>query len=338
MPKPKVLTIIGPTASGKTEVSIKAAQEIKSKTGKDVEIISADSRQVYKHIPIATAQPSKDYLKRFKHHFIAELSLNEEFNAGEFGKRGRVIIDKIIKKGNVPVIVGGSGLYISSLIYGLFKYDEYSSPDKDEYGILSVSPLTKVRYIGGVTAKKQIREKLYEKLEKHGLDKLFYELKKVDPETADNMTQVTERRVIRALEVYHLTGMPISALRRKKIDVGFDSVQIGINWNRSELKERINKRVDLMLEQGLVEEVKRLKDEGFHYKKYNSLNTVGIKEVFYYLDDLIKYDKMAELIKQNTRRFAKRQLTWFGRDKNIKWVNHDDVTSNPLHKLTDLLN
>ncbi len=305
MPLPKVFTIVGPTASGKTGFSIKIAEEIKSKTGKEVEIISADSRQVYKYIPIATAQPAKKELNKFKHHFINEIELNEEFNAGEFGKKGRKIINKILNEGKIPLIVGGSGLYISSLVYGLFDYDEFH--DEEELR----------------QKQADIRQKLYDKLEKHGLEKLINELKKVDKETINDMPQVTQRRVIRALEVYQLTGVPISVHRKRKIQINLEPLQIGISWNRNDLYNRINNRVDSMIEQGLLEEVKSLQKKGYHYKKYNSLNTVGVKEAFDYFDEVISYDRMLELIKQNTRRYAKRQLTWFNRDKNIEWVNSD---------------
>jgi tRNA dimethylallyltransferase len=305
--KPKVLVITGPTASGKTDISIKIAEEISSKTGKNVEIISADSRQVYKQIPIATAQPGKEQLKKFKHHFINELPLKAEFNAGEFGKKGRTRIDKILKKGNIPVIVGGSGLYISSLVYGLFDYDEFH----DEKELKQ--------------KQKRVRADLYDRLEKNGLDKLVSELKKADPQTAMSIPNATPRRVIRALEVYYLTGVPISDMKKKKIEISFEPVQFGVNLERIELYERINKRAELMIEKGLIEEIKKLKAKGYHYKNYNSLNTVGVKEVFDYLDDLISYDRMLELIKQNTRRFAKRQLTWFRRDKNLKWHSPEDA-------------
>jgi tRNA dimethylallyltransferase len=303
MGKPQVYVIVGPTASGKTEFSIKTAENIASKTGKDVEIISADSRQVYKHIPIATAQPSKEDLKKFKHHFINAIELEEEFNAGDFGKKGRELVDKIFKKGNIPMVVGGSGLYISSLIYGLFEYDDFH----DEAELKE--------------KQKQIRAQLYDKLEKKGLEKLVSELKKVDADTVNSMPQVTERRVIRALEVYYITGVPISVHRSKKIKINFEPVQTGITMDRNVLYERINKRVELMIEQGLIEEVTALKQKGYHYKKQNSLNTVGIKEVYDHLAGEISYERMLELIKQNTRRFAKRQMTWFNRDKNIKWVS-----------------
>ena len=148
-------------------------------------------------------------------------------------------------------------------------------------------------------------------------------MKKVDPDTVKEMHNVTERRVIRALEAFYLTGVPISKLKNKKVDIKFDFIQIGINKERSILYENINKRVDKMIENGLLDEVKTLKNKGFDSGKYNSLNTVGVKEVMDFLDEKISYEKMLELIKQNTRRYAKRQMTWFRKDNNIKWVNFD---------------
>ncbi|HJY64282.1 MAG TPA: tRNA (adenosine(37)-N6)-dimethylallyltransferase MiaA, partial [Ignavibacteria bacterium] len=231
------------------------------------------------------------------------LELEEDFNAGDFGKKGRDIIKKIINSGKIPIIVGGSGLYIDSLVTGLFDFEALTD-DED---------LKK--------SQKQIREKLYDELKSSGLEKLVNKLKKVDPETVKNIPQVTERRVIRALEVFYLTGVPISAHKSKKINIEFTPVKIGIKHNREELYKRINERVDNMLAIGLIDEVKALKEKAYHYKDYNSLNTVGIKEVFDWLDDKISYDRMIELIKQNTRRFAKRQMTWFRRYKDIKWTD-----------------
>lgn len=301
--KPKVLLVVGPTASGKTDFSLRIAGKIKSKTGKEIEIISADSRQVYKHIHIASAQPSKEELKKFKHYFINVNELDDIFNAGEFGAEGRKLIDKIFAKGNIPIVVGGSGLYIRSLIYGLFELDEEVSEEEH----------------------KKVRAGLYEKLEKQGLEKLIAELIKVDPVTLNAMPNVTERRVIRALEVYHLTGTPISLHRKNKIEINFEPLQFGLEWNRKALYDRINQRVEDMIEKGLIDEVKSLQKKGYHYKTHSSLNTVGIKEVFDYLEGIITYESMLELIKQNSRRYAKRQLTWFRSDKIIKWVKPGEI-------------
>src|ERR1041384_2290275 len=177
MSKPKVLTIIGPTASGKTDFAFRTAQFLKEKHNKEVEIISADSRQVYKYIPIASAQPPKEYTNEIKHHFINELEPGEKFSAGEFGMKGREIIQRLLNEGKIPVIAGGSGLYINSLIYGLFKNDNIEQPEK----------------------KKQVRDELNKRAEYESIEKLFEELKKADPLSAKQMIHITKRRIIRAL-------------------------------------------------------------------------------------------------------------------------------------------
>jgi tRNA dimethylallyltransferase len=302
-----IVTIVGPTASGKTEIVYHLAKIIKNKYQKDIEIISADSRQVYKHIPIASSYPPEKYLKEFRHYFVGALNPEDEFNAGMFGKSAREIIGIILKQNKIPVIVGGSGLYLSSLIYGLFDFENVNEESEE----------LKVKQI-------EIRKELEKRLKSEGIEKLYNELEKFDSESAKKMTNANQRRIIRALEVYYLTGIPISVHQKRKIKVGFKANQFGLNWDRQKLYERINKRVDLMLENGLIHEIKALKSKGYNYKDYNSLNTVGVKEVFDYLDRKISKDNMIELIKQNTRRFAKRQMTWFRRDKNIKWIDVDE--------------
>ncbi len=303
MAKPKVIVITGPTATGKTSLALKTAQNIQSKTGKIVELISADSRQVYKHIPITTAQPTQEELSRFKHHFINTLELDEEFNAGEFGSKARILIDKLFSEGKIPLVVGGSGLYINSLVYGFF---EIGNNDKQ----LAEKFKTK-------------RDEIYKLKEEKGFDQLLDELKKHDPVTFARMKEVKERRVIRALEVFYVTGIPISQHQSHKIEINFDTEMYGIQIERSELYDMINKRTEAMLSNGMIEEIEALRNRGYHYKTHNSLNTVGAREIFDYLDGLITKERMTELIKQNTRRFAKRQLTWFRRDENIKWMGKD---------------
>src|SRR5437588_7693534 len=216
MSKPKVLTIIGPTASGKTDFAFHTAQLLKEKNNKDVEIISADSRQVYKGMPIATAQPPQEYLKKIKHHFINELELDKDFNAGEFGRIGREIIQKLLAENKIPIIAGGSGLYINSLIYGLFDFD-----DENEFPGEAKKK-----------DKKKIRSELNVRIIKEGIEKLFDELKSVDAVTANSMENKTSHRIIRALEMYHLTGIPISKLRNDKIEINFEPVIIGLEWKR----------------------------------------------------------------------------------------------------------
>lgn len=285
-----VLAIVGPTASGKTNLAGSIARKLKG------EIISADSRQVYKHVSISTACPDKILLKKIRHYFIDELKPDEEFNAGEFGKKGRQIIDKIFEEGKQPLIVGGSGLYIRSLIDGFFE-DEIKS--------------------------KKIREELNEELNLYGKKYLYEKLKRLDIASSEKMTAENSRRVIRAIEVYLLTGKKISELQQNNAQINFKTIQFGLRLDRKVLYDRINNRVDQMFKDGLLKEVGKLKEMGFDYKKNNSLNTVGIKEVYKFTEGEFDFETMTELIKRNTRRYAKRQLTWFNKDKRIHWI---DVT------------
>ena len=235
-----------------------------------------------------------------KHHFIGELELGEVFNAGDFGKAGRKIIIDILKENKIPIIVGGSGLYLRSLIEGFFEKE---------------------------TENEEVRKTLEKKLKTEGYIALYEELKKVDIESANRMDATKFRRVIRALEAFYVTGKKMSDLQNEKINVGFDTIQFGLKLPREYLYERINNRVDTMIANGLLEEVKILKEKGYHYNTHNSLNTVGIKEVFRYLEGELTKDKMTILIKQNSRHYAKRQMTWFRKDKNINWILVERNTS-----------
>lgn len=302
---PEVIVVTGPTASGKTPLSLNIAQKIKKLRNRDVEIVSADSRQVYKYFPITSAQPSEEELQMFRHHFINELELEESFNAGSFGKQGRELIEKIFNEGKIPLVVGGSGLYINSLVYGLFEYEENHAAEIEAKQV-------------------SVRRELYDRLEKNGLQELADELKKIDPVTFDLIKEITDRRIIRALEVYYITGIPVSEHRKKKIEIKFKPRLYAVEMPRKELYDRINMRTEQMLSAGMIEEISALKDKGYHYITHNSLNTVGAKEVFDFLDGKISREVMLELIKQNTRRFAKRQMTWFRRDENISWVTSVD--------------
>ncbi|MFC2093677.1 tRNA (adenosine(37)-N6)-dimethylallyltransferase MiaA [Bacteroidota bacterium] len=283
----KVLAIVGPTASGKTKLSIEVAKDL------DAEIISADSRQVFKHIPIASAIPSVKERQGIVHHFLEEYNLNEEFNAGKFGILGRKRIDEIFSRGKTPLIVGGSGLYLKSLIDGFYE-EEISS--------------------------KEIRKQLYDKLKLKGKEFLYNELKEIDKIAASRMIPQNVRRVIRALEIYYTSGKKISDLQKKTVKIDFVTLQVGLMLDRKYLYKRINERVDDMIKKGLIDEVQKLKDTGFNYINYNSLNTVGIKEVFQYLAGELNYTEMVDLIKQNSRRYAKRQITWFRNDDRIRWI------------------
>lgn len=291
---PKILAIVGPTGSGKTPLAIILAERMRG------EIISADSRQIYKHLDIGTAKPTVEELRRAPHHFINMVEPGEEYNAGMFGKDARKTICQILERKKLPLLVGGSGLYIKAVVDGLFE-----GPGKDH----------------------EIRTRLEERLKNKGAEVLFEALKKIDPVSAAKAPPSKPRRIIRALEVYEITGQPISQLHaEQKNEPEFDTVQFALAWDRKELYARINRRVDAMLTMGLVDEVKGLKAKGYE-RKFNALNTVGYKEVFDYVDGVCDYEAMVRLIKQNTRRFAKRQLTWFRADKRIHWVSMSEERS-----------
>ncbi|KXK03737.1 MAG: tRNA delta(2)-isopentenylpyrophosphate transferase [Chlorobi bacterium OLB4] len=290
----KVIAIVGPTASGKTPVSIELAKVSGS------EIISADSRQIYKNIPIATAVPDENVRKNVIHHFIEILEPEDDYNAGRYGKDARAVIENLHSDDKNVIIVGGSGLYLRSLIDGLYE-EEIDTSDQ--------------------------RNILYEKLQKNGRKALFYELIKIDPETASNLTEYDTRRIIRALEVFYTTGKKISELRKNVPKINFDVILFALQHPRENLYKKINERVDKMIEIGLINEVRKLYETGYHYKIHNSLNTVGIKEVMMYFDGEIGKPEMLELIKMNTRRYAKRQFTWFKKDKRINWIPVDENTT-----------
>lgn len=287
-----VIVIVGPTGSGKTNLSLKLAQFIPA------EIISADSRQIYKFLDVGTAKPSKDELKKVPHHIIDTLNPSENYDASLFEKDAEKIIEEIFKKKKTPIVVGGSGLYIKALIDGIF-----DTADKDEY----------------------YRKKLLEKRKEFGNEFLYEELKKVDPQSAANMLSQNWKRVMRALEVYHSTGEPIWKHHEKQSsgkEKKYLFKQFGLNWQREDLYNKINQRVDWMNENGLIEEVKSILSRGFN-KNLNSLNTVGYKEIIQYLEGKITLERAIALIKQNTRHYAKRQLTWFKKDQRINWLKID---------------
>ena len=287
----KVICIVGPTCSGKTSLSLELAKSL------DIEIISADSRQFYKYLDIGTAKPSKNDLAKIPHHFIDTLEPDESYNASRYENEALSIIRSIIDRKKIPVVVGGSGLYIKALINGIF----------DEVDV-------DIEY----------RNELIEMKNKFGVDYLYSELSKVDPESAVKMLPQNWKRIIRALEVYHLTGSTISVhqkAHKRKIDFKF--VQFGLNWERSILYKNIEKRVNDMIALGLLEETKSILEIGFS-KEINSLNTVGYKEIISFLDGNNSFEKAVELIKRNTRRLAKRQLTWFRADNRIIWLNNNN--------------
>lgn len=286
MSLPKILVIVGPTASGKTSLALHIAKEIPS------EIISADSRQVYTYLDIGTAKPTKSELAEVPHHCIDISEPNQKFNAGEFLSLGRKIISEILQRKKLPIVCGGTGLYVQALIDGFFEQPEFSG---------------------------EIRSKLDERIEKEGRESLYRELERVDPASAQTMDATKYRRVIRALEVFYETGVPISQFHADhKKDALYNATWIGLNWERPTLYKRINDRVDRMIANGFLDEVKRLQAMGYD-DRFQSLQTVGYKEAFQFLRNEISYERMIELMKQNTRRFAKRQMTWFRKEKRIHW-------------------
>jgi tRNA dimethylallyltransferase len=291
----KVFLIVGPTCSGKTYLSLKLSELIPS------EIISADSRQFYKFLNLGTAKPSKEELHKIPHHFIDFLKPSETYNVSRFEKDAEKTIEIIFKKNKMPIVVAGSGLYIKALIDGIF-----DTADKDE----------------------EYRGELLQKRKEFGNEFLYEELKKVDPVSAAKMLPQNWKRVMRALEVFHTTGEPIwkhhqkQALSKAK---KYNFKQVGLNWDRKILYDNIDRRVDEMIENGLIDEVKNILKKGFN-KNLNSLNTVGYKEIIQYLDGEISLERAIELIKRNTRHYAKRQLTWFRKDKRIEWSDVNEFS------------
>jgi tRNA dimethylallyltransferase len=281
----RVLVLAGPTASGKTTLSLLIASHL------NAEIISADSRQLYELLDIGTAKPSREERNRVKHHFVDIQPPDREFNAGEFGKRGRVMVDEILGRGKVPLVVGGSGLYIQALIDGFFD---------------------------GVSADGEIKKELYGRLKTEGPAALLNELACVDPVAASRMHPTNTRRIIRALEVYRSTGNPISELQKDGVEINFRPVLAGLNWDRAALYARIDRRADWMIGQGLVDEVRELQAKGYS-AELNALQTPGYREVFAFLAGKMSLEEAVSLLKRETRRYAKRQMTWFRRDTRIRW-------------------
>ncbi|WP_421944485.1 tRNA (adenosine(37)-N6)-dimethylallyltransferase MiaA [Pedobacter sp.] len=278
-----LVVIVGPTAIGKTALAIQVAQHFKS------EIVSADSRQFFREMEIGTAKPDAIEQNAAKHHFINSHSVKELFSTGDFELDALKVIDDIFIKHDIAIMVGGSGLYINAVINGL---DEMPEIDL------------------------QIRSKLNHQFETEGLESIQKQLKELDPEYFEKVDQNNPQRMIRGLEVFLSTGKKLSSmLSATKKERPFNIVKIGLNTDRSILYNRINERVDKMVGAGLLKEVESL----LEYRSFNALNTVGYSEIFDYLDKKISLEEAISSIKQNTRRFAKRQLTWFRRDEEINW-------------------
>ena len=282
-----LISIVGPTAIGKTALSIKLAQHF------NTEILSADSRQFYKEMSIGTAVPSPEELDAAKHHFIQHKSIEDDYTVGDFERDAIEVIQGIHKQHPMAIMVGGSGLYVKAVTKGL---DDFPEVDK------------------------AIRLKLNETLQNEGLISLQTKLKELDILTYETIAIDNPQRVIRALEICIGTNKPYSSfLTNPEKKRPFKIISIGLDADRSVIYDRINRRVDLMIENGLLKEAERL----FPFRHLNALNTVGYKELFQYLEGHWSLDFAISEIKKNTRRFAKRQLTWFRKDPHIQWFNFE---------------
>jgi len=282
-----LVVIAGPTASGKTAAAIELAKYYQTV------IVSADSRQFYREMSIGTAKPTDDELSAARHYFINSHSVTETFSAGDFEKQGLTLLDELFATYDKVILVGGSGLFIKAVCEG---FDEF--PDTGP----------------------AIREKLNEDFKGKGIGFLQERLKIADPSYYETVDLNNPQRVIRALEVFESTGKPYSSYRKSSVNSRpFNIIKLGLNLKREVLYQRINQRVDDMVSQGLIEEVRGLSP----YRHLNALNTVGYSELFDYFDGKTDLNTAIELIKQNTRRFAKRQLTWFTKDKDITWLQAD---------------
>lgn len=281
-----LIVVVGPTGIGKTALAIEIAKHYHT------EIVSCDSRQFFKEMSIGTAVPSSGELAAAPHHFIQNKSIFENYSVGDFEREGIALLDDLFKKNPIQVMVGGSGLYVNAILNG---FDDF--PDIDP----------------------AIRTELNTELETHGIEYLQNKLKQLDPEHYERVAIKNPQRVIRALEICIGTGKTYSSfLNQKKNTRNFTPIIIGIEAEREKMYERINKRVAIMVENGLIEEVTSL----YPHKELNALQTVGYREIFSYLDREITLDFALEEIKKNTRRFAKRQLTWFKRNGDTHWVDY----------------
>ena len=284
--------VVGPTAVGKTTLSVMLANKL------PIEVVSADSRQIYRYLDIGTAKVSEEIRQRIPHYMIDICDPDEYFSAGMYSRISRKVIDEIHQRGKIPVVVGGSGFYISALIDGIFDVEVH-----DE----------------------NIRQELKEYEEKNGLEDLYHELQKCDPEYAAKISPTDTQRIFRSLEVYRATGRNLSSWHKQDSEPAkFKPVMFGITMEREDLYNRIDRRVREMFEQGLMDEAQKLIHMGYR-PGMNALNTVGYKEIFDYLAGEITSEQMIYLIQRNSRRYAKRQLTWFRKDERIMWhLKQDD--------------
>ncbi|MET7256483.1 tRNA (adenosine(37)-N6)-dimethylallyltransferase MiaA [Dyadobacter fermentans] len=287
-PQKYLVTVAGPTAVGKTALSISLAQDL------GTEIISADSRQFFRELSIGTAKPTREELMQAKHHFVDSHSISEAYSAGDFERDALALLEVLFQEHDIVVMTGGSGFYVKAVLEGL---DDLPSP------------------LPG------LRESLMQKLNDNGLAPLQEEVRQIDPEFAATSELANPQRVVRALEVFYTSGTPISQFKLKSTrNRPFLPINIALDRNRAELYQRIDQRMDIMLQEGLVEEAKSV----IAYREHHALKTVGYREVYSYLDGEYDEKEMVRLLKQNSRRYAKRQLTWFRHQGNFEWFHPDD--------------
>lgn len=295
----KLVVVLGPTAIGKTALAVGLAQHLHT------EILSVDSRQFFTELNIGVARPSPEELSAVPHHFVAFLSIHEHYSAGMFEADALKLLDDLFKTHDTVICCGGSMLYIDALLYGL---DDLPSD-------------------------KSIRKELQQRLDTEGLEALVNQLQQLDPQYHALVDRQNPHRILRALEVCICSGKKYSELRKaSKTERPFDIIKIGLTAEREWMYARINKRVDIMLEQGLLQEVESV----LPYQHLNALNTVGYKELFDYFNGKCSLDEATERIKQHTRNFAKRQLTWWRRDHSIQWIEVDKVVS-PLNEALTII-
>lgn len=280
-----LISIVGPTAIGKTGLAIQLAQHYST------DILSCDSRQFYKEMTIGTAVPSTTELAQVKHHFIQNISIHEKYSVGDFERDGLKFLDDYFQTNDICIMVGGSGLYEKAITTGFDIFPE-------------IDPI--------------FREQLNQELETDGIEKLQIELKQVDPIYYDEVDIYNKQRVIRALEIYRGSGQPFSKFRNQDLNKRpFNIIKIGLELPRQEMYDRINQRVDIMMNEGLLDEAKSL----YPLKELNALQTVGYRELFDFFEGKIDLNFANEEIKKNTRRFAKRQMTWFKKDQDVNWFS-----------------
>ena len=284
-----LVVVVGPTGSGKSALAVKLATHL------NAPIISTDSRQVYRGMPIGTAQPTADEQAAAKHYFIADREVEDDFNCGKYEEEALALLDELFAESEYVVAVGGSGLYVQALCEGM---DDL--PDADP----------------------ALRESLKQRLESEGLDSLVAELRRLDTKYAEEVDVCNPARVMRALEVCLATGRPYSEQRKGvTAERPFHIIKIGTDMPRDVLYDRINRRVDMMVEEGLEAEARSM----YPKRHLNALQTVGYRELFEYFDGNCTFEEAVELVKRNSRRYAKRQLTWFRRDENTAWFHPNDL-------------